>query len=234
MSLQSQDMKISPDGAVAQSPLKKGEQARITILEATRELVALKGPHATTVRDITEASGANVAAVNYYFHSKEELVRQAMTSITDALNAARLARLRSYEVAAQGQALAPEDILRALIEPVAEVSRARDGGSLYLRMIYQMRINPQDRFAQEAFDRNDHVAQAFLDAMGKTFAKVSREEIIWRYEFARGASIHMLADLDPLVRRMETLGHGAVSTSKTLSPEVFTRVIALLMGGFAA
>ena len=54
---------------------KKGrrESARDQILAAARELFAEKGYRDTTVREIARKAGANGAAVNYYFRSKDAL-----------------------------------------------------------------------------------------------------------------------------------------------------------------
>jgi AcrR family transcriptional regulator len=59
---------------------------RERIKRAARELFALNGVGAVTVRDIVRAAGGkNVSALNYYFGSKEELIE---TLIRDALAAA--------------------------------------------------------------------------------------------------------------------------------------------------
>jgi AcrR family transcriptional regulator len=49
------------------------ETTRRRILEAAGPLFAEKGFDAASVREITEAAGTNVAAVNYHFRSKEDL-----------------------------------------------------------------------------------------------------------------------------------------------------------------
>lgn len=231
MSNEQQQTDRAGQGSRAAQKTPKGEQAKRAILAATKELVARKGPHATSVRDVTEASGANVAAVTYYFGSKDALIAGAIDDITGAVNARRLARLDMTLTASQGAALAGEAILRALIEPIGEVSRAEDGGSLYLRMLYHMRIQPQDPLAQASFARNDHVAQRFISEMARTFPHLTRDDLIWRYEFARGAAVHLLSDMDPLVRRIELLG--AREDGAELSDRVFDRVIGLIIGGFA-
>jgi len=51
---------------------------RQDLLAATRTCVGRKGLAATTSRDITAEAGANLAAITYYFGSKEQLVADAL------------------------------------------------------------------------------------------------------------------------------------------------------------
>ncbi len=48
-------------------------EVRQKIIEVSRDLFIKKGMKGTTVRDIANAAGTNVAMVNYYFHSKDKL-----------------------------------------------------------------------------------------------------------------------------------------------------------------
>lgn len=178
-------------------------ETRDAILSAAKELVARKGPKGTTVRDITEASGANTAAVNYYFQSKDALVRLATQEITGDVNQQRLSRLTEMEQAAGEAALTPRQILEALIEPILTASRSSDGGSLYVRNVFQMRVDA--RAGYNNFNINSHAAHRFIKAMQKTFPELELEDVIWNYEFARGTSVHLLANLDPVSRRFEQL-----------------------------
>lgn len=51
---------------------------RQRLLEAAAQVFAEKGFHAASVRDIVERAGANVAAVNYHFGSKEALYLEVL------------------------------------------------------------------------------------------------------------------------------------------------------------
>ncbi len=51
----------------------RGATSRMALLSAALEEFGLHGPNAASVRDICERAGQNVAAVNYYFGSKEGL-----------------------------------------------------------------------------------------------------------------------------------------------------------------
>lgn len=65
--------------------------------------MAEKGISATSVREITDASGANVASVNYYFGSKAELLLELLKSRFMQLDAALLERVKAAEDKACGQ-----------------------------------------------------------------------------------------------------------------------------------
>jgi AcrR family transcriptional regulator len=54
-------------------------QLKENIVVATIECIEQKGIQAVTVRDIAERANINIAAVNYYFGSKETLLKEALT-----------------------------------------------------------------------------------------------------------------------------------------------------------
>jgi len=56
---------------------ENGQDTSSRLLEAACELFAEEGYHAATVAKICQRVGANVAAVNYYFHSKANLYIEA-------------------------------------------------------------------------------------------------------------------------------------------------------------
>lgn len=61
-----------------QEPPPDEPDAHERILEAAQEIFAEHGFKAATVRQICEAAGANIAAVNYYFGGKENLYVEAV------------------------------------------------------------------------------------------------------------------------------------------------------------
>lgn len=56
---------------------------REDLLRGARQCIAEKGYGRTTARDITAASGANLASIGYYFGSKEALLNAAVLEAVD-------------------------------------------------------------------------------------------------------------------------------------------------------
>ena len=63
------------------------------ILGAAEELFAQHGFAGTSLRQVTSRADVNIAAVNYHFGSKENLVNEVFRRRMDDMTAARLSQL---------------------------------------------------------------------------------------------------------------------------------------------
>lgn len=103
------------------------ERTRERLIEAAGEMFAELGFHHTTVRQICERAGANIAAVNYHFRDKTglytEVVRQSM----------RAAHLEAVRAAFDQNAPA-EVIMHAVIKTRLESLRGLDLGDWHFRI----------------------------------------------------------------------------------------------------
>ena len=117
---------------------KESEPARARILQVAAELFAEEGYKGTSVRKICEAARVNVAMVNYYFHSKEELHLAAFD------HARAVARASAADVAAasaQAQ-LPPVEQLRLAIEALVSDMLRSGSASLFSRLVARELIEP--------------------------------------------------------------------------------------------
>jgi AcrR family transcriptional regulator len=62
-----------------------GRSTQRRLIEAAGELFAEKGFKETTVRDISERAGANLASINYHFGDKEKLYEEVILHILDGI-----------------------------------------------------------------------------------------------------------------------------------------------------
>ena len=70
------------------------------IIAAAQALFAEKGFPATSMREITTRADVNLAAINYHFGSKENLLHEILRQCIGPLNQERLAALDRLEAAA--------------------------------------------------------------------------------------------------------------------------------------
>ena len=89
------------------------------IINAAERLFIRDGIEATSLRAVTREAGVNVAAIHYYFGSRDELLRAVLDRIIKPLNARRLALLNESVASHHGRPLPVEEILRAFLFPTS-------------------------------------------------------------------------------------------------------------------
>jgi AcrR family transcriptional regulator len=214
----------------ARRPPGADQDTRARILVAAAEVFVRQGIEAGTIREITDLAGVNLAAVNYHFGSREALLREVLGQAAGPMNAARL---RALDQAAQHYAPhAPPltAIVDALVRPLIEAPRWQDGTRPLIRLIQQLRALPYGLANRLMAEQFDAVAQRFIAAFQAALPHLSRAEIVWRYEFARGAVVHVLADCDPESGRLAALSGGACRTDD--EEELLAQATAFVAAGF--
>ena len=100
------------------------QETRDRLLDAAEALFMEHGFEATSLRAITAAAGANLAAVNYHFGGKEALFEAVLTRRLDPMNQERVALLTELENRGGAQAIGCEQILSAMLIPAIFDDRA--------------------------------------------------------------------------------------------------------------
>ncbi|MGB3027884.1 TetR/AcrR family transcriptional regulator [Paradevosia shaoguanensis] len=204
---------------------------RARILHAAVEVFANRSFESATLKEITEAAGANIAAVNYYFRSKDELIRQVMASLLGRMTRARDVALTAYEksVANDGKP-GLEPLLDALIRPMVQLGLANPHGAANISLLMQARVSPAVP-ADLSSAEDDTIHERFIGALTRLLPQLSRKEIIWRYDCARGAMVFVLADVSPNIRQIVRLA----DTARQADEETIVReLIAFISQGFLA
>src|SRR4051812_22503686 len=129
------------------SPLrtvKPPHETRTRILNAAEELFMQHGFEGTSMRQLTAKAGANLAAVNYHFGSKDALVEAVFRRRLDPMNTARIAELERLEKDAGGKPLSPEAIISAFIgASLRMIEDAKHGGRNFIRLLGRTYSDPQ-------------------------------------------------------------------------------------------
>ncbi|TYC53050.1 TetR/AcrR family transcriptional regulator [Rhodobacterales bacterium] len=104
------------------------QSTRQRLLVTAERMMAEKGIAATSVRDITDASQANVASINYYFGSKNELLLELLKSRFLQLDAELLSRLEAVEAASPAQTPDVEKLTLAYFDALMSLGFDRATG----------------------------------------------------------------------------------------------------------
>jgi len=127
-------MSISANRAVVdQTP-----QTRERILDSAERLFAERG-FGASIRDITSAAGANIAAVNYYFRSKDELYRESVQRLMRIHRERRLAVIRGVM---SGSKVRTEDLLRSFAGAVVQPEAHGETGRILMRLMHREITEP--------------------------------------------------------------------------------------------
>ncbi len=158
--------------------------AKRRLFLAAETLVAEHGFEGVSSRDITAAAEVNVAAINYYYGSKNKLLFEVFKARAGELNRERAALL-SAAIAKD-----PKDakgILRALIEP--PTLWISDERKTALRFLNRSRSEgPQE--IRDVILKDVRHLKLFADALINALPHLDRADVLWRLHFTQGVLHH--------------------------------------------
>ena len=113
----------------AQRPVPEtaGDRVRQHILDVAEAQFAERGFFGASVRDVTDAAGVRLAAINYHFETKEELFRSVLLRRAEQIGAERLKLLE--RVATTGtQTRRVRAVVEAFVQPLLSRALGNDQG----------------------------------------------------------------------------------------------------------
>jgi len=175
------------------------------ILGAAEELFAQFGFSGTSLRQVTSRADVNIAAVNYHFGSKENLVNEVFRRRMDDMTAQRLQALRAAVEQHPGEL---EPILAAFVEPALALAQDRHGGGAFVRVLARAYAEKNDSLRKFLSDHYGHVLRDFAKAIAACLPGLSKEELYWRLDFLAGALTYAMADFG-LIKRPAGISEAA-------------------------
>jgi len=180
------------------------DHTRTAILSAAERLYADRGFGDVTLRDIVAEANVNLAAVNYHFGSKDELIAELFVTRSLATNRERLNELRAAEENGGGRA--PIDqIFRALVGPTLRGCLGPDReGSTAARFMIRASIESVPPIRRIKNREVDHLRK-FAAAMRRSLPDRSEVELYWGLHFALAMAHHTVRESERLAKLSEGL-----------------------------
>lgn len=198
---------------------------RSRILDAAEILLVQHGLDGTTLRMITAAAKANLAAVSYHFGSKEALIEAVFRRRLTWLNQQRIAALDALEAEAAGAPLKPRQIVESFFG-VAIRMASDPGGRTFMRLLGRAYTEPSEFVRGFLAEEYAVLFERYKAAFFKALPDVPREEFLWRFHFMMGALSYAVSGTDAL----RLLGPIDDSDPEAL----YTRLMSFLIGGLRA
>src|SRR5215207_7914568 len=152
-----------------------GERTRERLIDATRQLLAERGEADVSLRAITEAAGANVAAVSYHFGSKETLVRAAIEQSVEQLVQEQVEGLRALDRPTL------DEIVAAWTRPViAAVAASPCREHIFMRVVGRTLTTCTDERREQVTAQSAEAQNALVSALGQVFPDRGESELRFR------------------------------------------------------
>lgn len=156
----------------------KSMSTRERLLINAERLMAENGIGATSVRDITEASNANVASINYYFGGKNELLLQLLKARFDQLDADLLAGLEQVEIRSETGAPAVADLASAYTDALANLGRGQEAEQInFTILLIERAAAEQDAILSEAQDYNAPGISKLISLFHKSIPGIEKDQL---------------------------------------------------------
>lgn len=150
------------------------------LLDAALDLISDRGEDGVTLRELTDAADANVAAVSYHFGSLKSLCEAAIEHALD-----RYLDSQSDAVKALGPESTLEELAAAFARPMMLHLAAGGRDLAVLRIVARAAIDPPQGWAR--FDaRFDGIRDAVLSVLKANVPDVNHQELILRARCAAG------------------------------------------------
>jgi AcrR family transcriptional regulator len=178
------------------------DQTRTAILAAAERLYADRGFGDVTLRDIVAEANVNLAAVNYHFGSKDELIAELFVTRSIQLNRERLRLLQTAEEEGGGRA-SIDAVLRALVGPTLRGCLGPENHrSTAARFMIRVSIESVPPIRRIRNREIDHLRK-FIAAMRRSLPGHSDIELYWVLHFALAMAQQTVRDSERLTKLSE-------------------------------
>jgi AcrR family transcriptional regulator len=167
------------------------------ILDAAENLFAIQGFNGTSLREITSRAEVNLAAVNYHFGSKKELIKSVMSRYMNELSPRLEASLVNI---CEQEDLTLLEVFSAFIEPLLSLNEFKENGtSNFLQLLGRGYSDSQGFLRWFLTTQYPGVINNFVKAVQKAYPELTAEEMFWRLHFTMGTVVFTMSSSDALI-----------------------------------
>lgn len=173
--------------------MKRPVDTKERLLDAAEEVFAREGYRAASLRAITALAAVNLAAVNYHYGSKRELVEAVFSRKLQAISEARAQGLALVLERARAAGRPPEarHLIEAFVKATLDHARSGPGERRFMTLVLRS-ISDTDRTVQRTFERfMKPTFESLRNAMAEALPALTADELWWRLQFAVGAMIRV-------------------------------------------
>ena len=167
------------------------------ILDAAEELFAIKGFNGTSLREITSQAEVNLAAVNYHFGSKKELIKAVISRYMNEL-APKLEKALLDVYAQEAPTL--HQVFSAFVQPLLSLNELRENGtSIFLQLLGRGYTDSQGFLRWFLTSQYPNVIERFVQAVQRAYPDLTAEQMFWRLHFTMGTIVFTMSSSDALL-----------------------------------
>jgi AcrR family transcriptional regulator len=216
---------------VARGPGRpKGQTADATkerILDAGESLFAEGGYEGTSIRDIADVAGLQLAAIGYHFGPKEALFDAVVKRRAAIMNARRITSLAAARASkARGKSLLVA-LIRGYVAPFFEMASGGDQGWRNYATLMGRLANSQ-RGTDVISRHYDTTARAYIDAFLDAVPGASEQAVVDGFMVMVSAMLAVCAGTGRAERLMDTTQH------PTPADATFNDLVNFIEAGFSA
>lgn len=165
------------------------------ILNSTEKLIAEHGFAELSIRKISLQAHTNLAAINYHFGNKQQLINQVLERRLNNLFEVRMKMLHDLNQGDRQKKCNLEQILHAFIAPALYmINDVHQGGKVFMKVLARAYAEQSDSLHELLAKRYTPIIKEFAEAIQLACPDLARETIFWRFHFIIGALTYAMGD----------------------------------------
>lgn len=169
---------------------------RDKLIAAAARCMISEGPNVSS-RAIAREADMNLALINYYFGTKEELVRAAFSSLANPINEDRMKRLEVCRITAQSSRISMREIAEAFILPYFAAPGGIEAGRAVAWISLASRHFPTEFARSLITEHFDAIATSTIELLRYADPSMSEDEACQKYFFLSGTVLAALTGSQP-------------------------------------